>query len=310
MKHIVRKLAGYGLIAALVLSGTGVPAVKADVKGAEVKDYVTPQPSATAEPSSIPKLSETPEPTPSILYHVFFYLDESNFTYDTGDSQRFGIRGRGFFCITDIYYGDEKLEADKDYFIENPYDESSLYFSKEFLDRLDIGGNKLKLEVYMNPSLGLATSYIEIKKVSKTETTSSPDLPAAPPEQQAPVNVTCETFHTGGVNQRYIIESKERSKPVKLSDLKLRFHYTKDDSKEQVFYCDSAGIQSSQAPYYVDYTDAVRGAFGEGYVDISFDTDKVIQDESMSFGIRFNQADWSSYTGFKAGEIEIIYDVQ
>ena len=111
----------------------------------------------------------------------------------------------------------------------------------------------------------------------------------------------------GSVSQSYTITAKEGT-TVDLSKLKIRFNYTKDGSKEQSFWCDSAGLQMSVAPYYVSITQDVKGTFGDGYLDITFDTDYDLTQGSLTLGVRFNQSDWSQYSNFTAGSYEVIYD--
>ena len=85
-------------------------------------------------------------------------------------------------------------------------------------------------------------------------------------------------------------------------------NYTKDDSKAQSFWCDNAGIQMPVSPYYVAYTQNVKGTFGDGYLDITFDKEYSFSSGSLTLQVRFNQEDWSAYTNLVCGELEVYYD--
>lgn len=320
MKSTVKKLASYVLTAVMLVTVPEImtpekvnagmlPQIQTETSVSQsISEKISEEvkePAPTAVPTQTPDTK--PSPVPSIFYEVFFRLQESLFTYDADASENFVIRGSGFFCITDIYYGEEKLEADQDYFIEKQYEDSELCFSEDFLDKLKLGSNKLTLHVYMNPTIGLRLRPIEIIKISKELDTPSPVVSLEPSVSPA-ADVVCETFCTGGVSQRYTVNSTDLTNGVPLSKLKIRFYYTKEGQKEEAFCCDCAGIQSSKAPYYIDCTKAVTGEFGKGYIDITFDSDQIVKEGTLSFMVRFNQSDWSPYTDFEAGKTEVIYD--
>ena len=120
-------------------------------------------------------------------------------------------------------------------------------------------------------------------------------------------DVTVKTTVGSTINQTYTIKPAN-GLSVDTSKLTLRFHYTKDDSKEQSFWCDNAGLQTPEAPYYVAFTDHVKGTFGDGYVDISFDKGLIFTSGELKLQIRINQQDWSSYTNLECGNLEVLYD--
>ena len=57
-------------------------------------------------------------------------------------------------------------------------------------------------------------------------------------------------------------------------------------------------------------TPDVKATFGDGYVDITFDTTQSIAANagSMNLGCRMYQSDWSSYEGFVDGSVEVYYN--
>lgn len=130
--------------------------------------------------------------------------------------------------------------------------------------------------------------------------------PVVSEDPSAP-DVKVATTIGGGVSQTYNITAKEGTS-VDLSKLVIRYNYKKDGNKEQKFWCDSAGLQLSEAPYYLSISEDVNATFGNGYVDIAFNTDTVIKNGKLTLGVRFNQADWSAYSNFEAGSCQVIYD--
>ena len=140
-------------------------------------------------------------------------------------------------------------------------------------------------------------------------TSEAPVVTSKPPvvvDPSAP-EVKVSTMIGGGISQTYEISAKAGTS-VDLSKLKIRFNYTKDGSASQTFWCDCAGLQMNVAPYYVAMASDVKGTFGNGYLDITFDSDEVMTGGSLTLGVRFNQSDWSAYSNFVAGSYEIIYD--
>ena len=63
-----------------------------------------------------------------------------------------------------------------------------------------------------------------------------------------------------------------------------------------------------EAPYYVAFTEHVKGTFGDGYVDISFDKDITFTSGELTLQVRINQQDWSGYTNLECGKLEVLYD--
>ena len=140
-------------------------------------------------------------------------------------------------------------------------------------------------------------------------TTGIPSEPPATTGVPVPLNslVTVKTTVGSTINQTYTIKPVN-GLSVDTSKLTIRFHYTKDDSKPQSFWCDNAGLQMPEAPYYVAFTQHVKGTFGDGYVDISFDKDITFTSGELTLQVRINQQDWSGYTNLECGKLEVLYD--
>lgn len=147
------------------------------------------------------------------------------------------------------------------------------------------------------PSIPAETTQVPVSE------TPVPSVPAETTE--APIgivpDVSVSTTEGGYISQTYTIKSG----PVDydLADLSIRFYYTKDGNKEQVFWVDNAGISYSSDPWYVNYTSAVNYNFTDEYVEISFNQSRNIGTGTLTLQARFNQSDWSGYTNFKAGKV-------
>lgn len=116
------------------------------------------------------------------------------------------------------------------------------------------------------------------------------------------------TTVNGGVSQNYTISAKNGT--IDLSKVVVRYNYTKDGNQDQSFWCDNAGLQLNESPYYVNYTSDVNAKFGDGYLELSFNKGYQFADGALTIGCRFNNSDWSAYSNFKGGNIEVYYDGQ
>ena len=99
---------------------------------------------------------------------------------------------------------------------------------------------------------------------------------------------------------------------VKLSDVSLRYYYTKEGSSNQKTYIDNAGLSLKKAPWYVDMTSAVSSKVvnvseNEYYIELSFSGDQEIGDgEKLEMGFRSSKEDWTDFdqtndTSYKNG---------
>lgn len=131
--------------------------------------------------------------------------------------------------------------------------------------------------------------------------------PSQKPAGAVPV-VSVNTTLGGGVSQNYMIKSSSSKEEIDISKVAIRYYYKKSGNKAQTFTCDNAGISLNKAPYYVNYTNDVKGTFGDGYLELTFGDAYTFANGNLSIGARFYQSDWSSYEKFEAEKLEVIYD--
>lgn len=137
---------------------------------------------------------------------------------------------------------------------------------------------------------------------------SKDPVPSVKPEGVSP-KVAVTTNKGGGISQVFSI-TNGGTEGFDLSKLSIRYNYTKDGSKNQQFWCDNAGLAMNTSPYYVNYTNAVKGTFGDGYLELSFEDTYTFVNGTLNVQVRYNQEDWSSYSNFKEGSVEVYYDGQ
>ena len=139
--------------------------------------------------------------------------------------------------------------------------------------------------------------------------TSSPVTTSSPSTAGVKPVVTVTTQSGGSINQQYTITAAG-TEQVDLSKLAIRYYYDKSSTKEQSFWCDNAGLQLNEAPWYTNISSDVVGTFHDDYLEITFDSPYSIAPNAgnLSMGIRFAQSDWSSYTDFVDNGIVVYYD--
>jgi hypothetical protein len=116
------------------------------------------------------------------------------------------------------------------------------------------------------------------------------------------------------------------NKEVKLSDVKLRYYYTLEDTVAQKANVDSVSLSMSKAPWYVSLNSStqvniVQVSGDKYYMEISFNTDLNLgESEKIDMGIRLSKENWSNFDqtndySYKSGVIvlyngEVITGVQ
>lgn len=137
--------------------------------------------------------------------------------------------------------------------------------------------------------------------------TTAPVQTSKEPISGVPDVTVTSTLGGSTINQTYTIKSSDGT-AIDTSKLVIRYNYTKDGNTEQKFWCDNAGLQMPTAPYYEAYTSSVKGTFGDGYVEISFTKENTFRIGELVVQVRLTNSDWSNFTNFKEGDLEVYYD--
>ncbi|WP_083461504.1 cellulase family glycosylhydrolase [Cellulosilyticum ruminicola] len=143
---------------------------------------------------------------------------------------------------------------------------------------------------------------------TEPEKPDTPDIPVGNLSDVIP-EVSLESNFDGTVTQNCSITSVGKE-AMDLSKLTIRYYYDRKGTKAQSFWCDNAGLQLSVAPYYTNMTSAVQATFKENYLELSFDTNEVLETGAgnLTMQMRFAQSDWSKYSGFVDKGYEVYYD--
>lgn len=191
--------------------------------------------------------------------------------------------------------------------IYNEYATSTRYPYK-----IQVSTNNTVATVSPSPSASVAPSVSPSPSASATPSVSpSPSasvVPSETPVGQKLVDVAVTTNYSGNVSQSYSLKAST-STAIDISKVTLRYHYTKSNTADQVFWC-YAGLSLGCDPWYVNYSDAVKATFGDGYLDITFNDSYTISKDagSLTLNAGFNNADWSAYDNFAEGPLYVYYD--
>ena len=114
------------------------------------------------------------------------------------------------------------------------------------------------------------------------------------------LDVEGKGLNTDSTIQRKYIVRNTGSQPIDRSKVKIRYYYTNESTVDQQFFCDSAGMNISEAPWYYDATESVKANFGkitenDRYMELYFtDLDYELQPgQSISCDTRCCNLSWS-----------------
>lgn len=103
-------------------------------------------------------------------------------------------------------------------------------------------------------------------------------------------------------------------KAIDTSKLSVRYYFSDADADNMKFYCDYAGVNYNNNPWYHQFADSVSGKFVKTnagyYIEISLDEAVTIEpgQGTLSIQTRMNNADWSSMEGITNGNVVVYYD--
>lgn len=161
------------------------------------------------------------------------------------------------------------------------------------------------LQAFADSGIGEGTVVPTTVAPTTVVPTTVPPIMTDTIKPEVNVNVTA----SGGINLNMQITAGG-SEAFDFSKLVIRYQYKTDNKEGQIFWCDSAGLQLSEAPYYVSMTPDINATFGNGYVDISFTGTQTLApgQGSLAIGARITLDNWANISGFVEEGYEVIYD--
>ena len=93
---------------------------------------------------------------------------------------------------------------------------------------------------------------------------------------------------------------------IDLSNVKVRYYFTKDGNANQVFFCDHSGMSLDSSPWYVSVTGDVKGRFvdmpsgiegADSYFELSLEdvTYDLPAGKQLDCQMRITNSDWSNF---------------
>lgn len=137
----------------------------------------------------------------------------------------------------------------------------------------------------------------QMEEVAETE---KPELTVKPV-----VQVT-NHFYGNTILQDYIIK-QDGIGSMDASKIKIFYYYKESNNKKQVMSCDYAGVQFTQAPWFQNLSSRISGTYKGGYMEIGCNEAVDLNGASMQINIRIYQEDWSAFSDFESGKIEVYY---
>lgn len=137
-------------------------------------------------------------------------------------------------------------------------------------------------------------------------------VPSPSPSQQDPVGNGVEVKINASAAQSINLDcaiTANGSSAVDLSKLKIRYTFSKADTKNMNIFCDNAAAQLNVAPYYQSLNSDVKTSIskdGGNYVlEITFINAFILKPNTGSVQIKLRLAndDWSSIQGFEPGKV-------
>ncbi|HHX55643.1 MAG TPA: hypothetical protein GX705_04775 [Clostridiales bacterium] len=192
-----------------------------------------------------------------------------------------------------------------------------------FADNVKIGeDDTAPYSILYTPENNLDEKSKKIKLTSKAITSSGYEI------FSKPVNITVRFKEAGSedpveesdLQLRMIDDTNQNSNTISLkfalnnigkqnmdlSNVKLRYYYTKDSNASQVFYCDHAGMALNSAPWYATVSDDLKGNFvdmGSGiegadtYFELSLEDMEydLLPGKDLDCQIRIANSNWANF---------------
>lgn len=143
------------------------------------------------------------------------------------------------------------------------------------------------------------------------DTPDVPETPDTPVESNASVSATVSTVNNGqSISQVYTIKCNEGT--IDLSKLKLVYKAENFPVATQSIWIDNASMKLTVDPWYVVFTEAVKGEVTSDGIVLTITADKQLTAGTgdAQIGLRFAKSDWSVYDQLGAETVEVYYDGQ
>lgn len=92
------------------------------------------------------------------------------------------------------------------------------------------------------------------------------------------------------------------------SKITIRYYYKHSGNKKQILVCNYAGVQYSQAPWFLDLSSQISGTCTSDYMEIKCSKAVDLDGASVQMNLHIYQEDWSDFTDFVSGKIEVYYE--
>ena len=130
-----------------------------------------------------------------------------------------------------------------------------------------------------------------------TPTTTATATPTATPSSSANIRIQMASGITSATTNAIVpkfIVHNTGSTTLDLSDVKLRYYYTKDGANSQSFWCDWSSLGSSNVTgTFVSQSNPTTDA--DSYLEIGFVSGYISPGDSAQLQLRFSKSDWSNY---------------
>lgn len=140
----------------------------------------------------------------------------------------------------------------------------------------------------------------------KPEVSNKPVVSEKPELTVKPIVQVTNHFYGNTILQDYIIK-QDGIGSMDASKIKIRYYYKESSNKKQVMSCDYAGVQFTQAPWFQNLSSRISGTCKGDYMEIGCNEAVDLNGASMQMNIRIYQEDWSAFSDFESGKIEVYY---
>lgn len=185
--------------------------------------------------------------------------------------------------LSSIANGENTLVKDTDYTVSD----NLVTIKKSYLATLENTTSNLTFHFSQGQDQTLA--------IAITDTSTDPTEPTNPGDISVMMYNNPQAAESSSISPQFKITNTATSL-LNLSDLKLRYYFTKDEALSQSFWCDWSNIGSEHVNGTFVAMDPAKDT-ADCYLEISFDSTagNLAAGESFLLQTRFSKSDWSNY---------------